>query len=756
MDFPDHLLPSQLLRRGAHWDGRGTHFAVFSEHASDIDLCLFDHSGKHEIARLPMPDCTNGVWHGYLPNARPGQLYGYRVYGPYDPKNGHRFNPYKLLLDPYARQLAGELKWHDALYGYRVGSPRADLSFDRRDSAAYMPKAVITDDYFDWENDHPPMVPWSDTVIYEMHLKGFTKQHPHIPETERGTFGALGHPRTIEYLRSLGITAVELLPIHTFVRDRYLREKNLSNYWGYNTLAYFAPEPAYLSDGTLGQIKWAVKQLHAAGIEVILDVVYNHTCEGNELGMTASLRGFDNLVYYRLFDDDLRYYINDTGCGNTVNLTHPETIRLVMDSLRYWVQEFHVDGFRFDLCVTLGREDWGFDPGCGFFDALLQDPVLSRVKLISEPWDIGPGGYQIGNHPAGFAEWNGRYRDDIRRYWRGAENVRGGLAARLQGSADMFDHQHRKPWASVNFVTAHDGFTLADLVSYNEKHNHDNGEDNQDGSNDNDSCNWGHEGPTDDENILQQRAKTQRNFLATLLFSHGTPMLLAGDEFGQTQNGNNNPYCQDNEISWLDWSLLQTEQGKKLKDFFVNLISLRKNYPLLRCNVFQHGQEIAPDVRNTLWVDESGEELEEDDWNNPNARLLGLRRARLCGDRQQSAEQQAIDILLLLCNADCAVHVFTLPQPELDYRLLVDTAFDDGKNPAQESVTTHYEVQAFSLVLLTASASLAQFPGIHLQNKRSGSDQSLTDETFDGASEEDGEKRFYTEEVNKNNEADHE
>ncbi len=543
------LLSAPLHSLGAFFDGRGIHFAVYSEHAERMELCLFDHHGRPERARFEVPDYSNGVWHGYLPGALPGQHYGYRAYGAYEPRRGLRFNPHKLLLDPYARQLAGELRWHDALYGYRVGLPRGDLSFDRRDSAAYMPKAVVVADNFDWRDDRPPRTPWSETIIYELHVGGFTRLRDAFPEHDRGTFGALGHRASIDYLRGLGITAVELLPIHAFARDRHLLEKKLTNYWGYNTLSYFAPDAAYLSDGTLGQMKWAIQQLHAAGIEVILDVVYNHTCEGSELGPTLSLRGLDNSNYYRLLPDSPRYYINDTGCGNTINSNHPRVIQLALDSLRYWVREFHVDGFRFDLGVTLGREPHGFDSGSGFFDALLQDPELARVKLISEPWDVGPGGFQIGNHPPGFGEWNGLFRDDVRRYWRGDEAQRGIFAQRLQGSAELFDRERRHPWASVNFITAHDGFTLRDLVSYNDKHNDANGEDNRDGASENFSCNWGCEGDTDDVAILAQRDKTARNCLATILVAHGTPMLLAGDEFGQTQHGNNNAYCHDDPLS---------------------------------------------------------------------------------------------------------------------------------------------------------------------------------------------------------------
>jgi isoamylase len=490
---------------GATCDAGGTNFAVFAGHAEEMDLCLFDGHGRHEIQRYPLTECTDGVWHGYLPGVLEGQLYGYRAHGPYEPAQGHRYNANKLLLDPYARKLAGSLRWSDALFGYRLHSPRADLSFDRRDSAFAMPKAVVTVDRFEWGDDRAPRTPWRYTSIYELHVKGFTKLLGAVRERDRGSFAALGSPAAIDYLKQLGVTAVELLPIHAFVDDRMLLERGLCNYWGYNTLGFFAPEPRYLSDGSLKQVKTAIKQLHAAGIEVILDVVFNHTAEGSELGPTLSLRGLDNAAYYRLVGDNPRHNINDTGCGNTVNFSHPRMIQLAMDALRYWVQHFHVDGFRFDLGVTLGREPHGFDRSSGFFDALMQDPILATTKLISEPWDTGPGGYQLGNHPAGMGEWNGAFRDDLRKFWRGDPGMRSALAARLQGSADLFDHDGRRPWESINFVTSHDGFTLADWASYNGKHNEANGEDNRDGDNNNNSNNWGVEGPTDDPDIKQTR-----------------------------------------------------------------------------------------------------------------------------------------------------------------------------------------------------------------------------------------------------------
>jgi isoamylase len=684
--------PPQPL--GAHWDGRGTHFAVFADEAERVELCLFDHAGRHEIARLPMPDCSDGIWHGYLPSARPGQLYGYRAYGPYDPKHGLRFNAHKLLIDPYARALRGELKWHDALYGYRIGSPKEDLSFDRRDSAAYVPKAVVVDDRFDWGNDRPPGVRWSDLVIYEVHLKGFTQLCEQIQAPERGSFGGLGHRVAVDYLRSLGVTAVELLPIHAFARDRLLVDKGLTNYWGYNTLAFFAPDAAYLSDGTLAQVKWAVQQLHAAGIEVILDVVYNHTAEGDQLGPTLSFRGLANNAYYQLQPDDPRFHVNHSGCGNTVNFTHPRVIQLVMDSLRYWVTEYHVDGFRFDLGVALGRETQGFDPGAGIFDALLQDPVLSRVKLISEPWDLGPGGYQLGNHPAGMAEWNGRYRDEVRKFWRGDAGLRGALAARLQGSADLFDHHRRRPWASINFVTAHDGYTLADWAAYEQKHNEANGEDNRDGANDNESRNWGAEGPIDDPQINEIRGQVTRAMLATLLTSHGTPMLLGGDEFGRTQGGNNNAYCQDNEASWFDWRRADSAAGRALRAYVARLIALRRECASLRSEYFHHRHlEPLPGIRDIDWFNERGVHMQDDDWQYFEGRLLGVRRAL-------ALEHAEVEVSLLLINNTDEARPFELPEPSLPWRLRLDSAEPDA--PEREPSETSVEVAAHSVQVLIA------------------------------------------------------
>jgi glycogen operon protein len=670
--WPDRLLAGSSYPLGATWDGLGTNFAVFSAHATRVELCLFDPSGRRELARFDLPECTDEVWHGYLPNARAGLAYGYRAHGPYEPQAGHRFNPHKLLLDPYAKRLTGEMRNADALYGYRVNSPRADLSFDRRDSAPGVMKAVVTDDSFNWADDRPPAVPWSDTVIYETHIRGLSMLRQDLRSHERGTFAALGDPMFIDHLRHLGVTTVELLPIHAFVQDRRLLEMGLRNYWGYNSIGFFAPEPRYLSDGTLDELRIAVRRLHAAGLELILDVVYNHTAEGNELGPTLSFRGLDNASYYRLLPDDPRHYINDTGTGNTLDLSTPRVLQMVMDSLRYWVTAFHVDGFRFDLGVTLGREAHGFDPGSGFFDAIQQDPVLQRVKLISEPWDIGPGGYQVGNHPPGFSEWNDRFRDGVRRYWRGDPGQRADFAARLAGSSDLFDRRHRRPWASINYVACHDGFTLLDTVSYVEKHNEANGEDNRDGHGENQSSNWGEEGPTTDPAILDTRHRLQRALLATLFLAQGTPMLLGGDEFGRTQKGNNNAYCQDNETSWIDWSLLDRPEGRSLTDFVARVVALRHRYPVLRSPYFLHGREFpAEGVPDISWFDASGQIISDESWNNAEDRCLALRRAGPNDDG-------SVTLLTAFFNSGTADCHFRLPEPRWPTRIVLDSAAPDA------------------------------------------------------------------------------
>ncbi|PLQ00593.1 glycogen debranching protein GlgX [Cupriavidus pauculus] len=707
----DRLLPGKPYPLGAHWDGLGVNFAVFSANASRIDLCLFSPNGRKELQRLALPDCTDEIWHGYLPHAQPGLQYGYRAFGPYEPARGHRFNPHKLLLDPYARALSGPVRWSDALFGYRLNSPRADLTPDRRDSAPTMPKAVVIDESFNWGDDRPPREPWTTTSIYEVHVRGVSMLRDDLLPQYRGTFAALADPRFVEHLLQMGVTSIELLPIHAFLQDRFLVERGLRNYWGYNTLAFFAPEPLYLSGRQHHEVKIAIRRLHAAGIEVILDVVYNHTCEGNELGPTMSWRGLDNASYYRLMPGDERHYINDTGCGNTLNLSHPRVLQMVMDSLRYWVEVFHVDGFRFDLGSTLGRESNGFDPGSGFFDAILQDPLLSRVKLISEPWDLGPGGYQVGNHPPGFAEWNDKFRDNVRRFWRGDAGQRGELAARLTGSADLFDHRHRKPWASVNFITAHDGFTLADVVSYAHKHNEANHEDNRDGNDDNASANWSPdgsiEGPTDDETVLETRGRVARAMMATLLLSQGTPMITAGDEWGRGQQGNNNAYCQDNELSWLNWNDAAAPSNAPMRQVVRRLLALRRRLPVLTENRFVHGRsQPAPGLPDIAWFGPDGNELSSEQWANPEDRTLALRRAT-------HSPEEEVEVIVLCLNASHEDVIFRMPTPGEDWHLLFDsTAPDLEDEPVALDAEGRpaYKVPARGLALLVAAVPKDEDP----------------------------------------------
>jgi glycogen operon protein len=647
---------------GASWDGLGVNFALFSAHASKVELCLFDEYGR-ETERIVLPEYTDEIWHGYLPDARPGQVYGYRVYGAYAPDAGHRFNPNKLLLDPYAKEIVGTLRWHDALFGYTLGHKDADLSFDARDSAPYMLKARVIDPAFTWGNNHYPQTGWDRTVIYEAHVRGFTMQHPALPAAMRGTFAGLAAPEVIDYIKSLGVTAVELLPVHAFVDDRHLVDRGQSNYWGYNSIGFFAPQPRYMSRGKISEFKAMVSHFHHADLEVLLDVVYNHTAEGNELGPTLSLRGIDNLSYYRLAEDR-RHYINDTGTGNTLNLNHARVLQLVNDSLRYWATEMRVDGFRFDLATILGREPHGFDQSSGFLDACRQDPVLGQLKLIAEPWDVGPGGYQVGGFPPGWAEWNDRFRDTARAFWRGDEGKLAELATRLTGSADLFNHQGRRPNASVNFVTAHDGFTLNDLVSYTDKHNEANGEDGRDGSDNNLSWNHGVEGATADRAINTLRRKQMRNLLATLILAQGTPMLQAGDEFARSQHGNNNAYCQDNPITWLDWQAAAHPEATELTEFVRHLIALRRKYPLLRRNRFLTGAYDAEyDIKDVTWLLPSGKELDSNDWAHPEERCMGMRldgHAQATGIRRPGTDVT----LLLLLNAQPTAIDFALPALE--------------------------------------------------------------------------------------------
>ncbi|AKZ63499.1 glycogen debranching protein [Herbaspirillum hiltneri N3] len=695
---PRHLQAGSPYPLGAHFDGLGINFAVFSGNATKIELCIFDATGRREVERLTLPECTDEVWHGYLPDTSPGLVYGYRAYGPYEPQKGHRFNPNKLLLDPYARQLVGQVRWTDALFGYRMHSAKGDLSFDRRDSAAAMPKAVVNEDMPVGKKFPRPRVPWSKTVIYEAHVRGISMMRDGVMPHERGTFAALGHPDFIAHLQKLGVTTVELMPVHAFLQENFLLQRDLRNYWGYSTLGFFAPEPNYLSTGDLNELRMAVRHFHAAGIEVILDVVYNHTCSGSELGPTLSMRGLDNANYYRLLPGEERYYINDTGCGNTVNMSHPRVIQLVLDSLRYWAEAFDIDGFRFDLCTTLGREPTGFDPGSGFFDALMQDPVLSQLKLIAEPWDIGPGGYQLGNHPPRFAEWNDKFRDAVRHFWAGGEGLRGEFAGRMLGSSDLFDHHHRKPWSSVNFIASHDGFTLRDLVSYETKHNEANGENGNDGHNENYSANWGVEGPTDDPEILQLRATVQRSMLTCVFLGQGTPMLLAGDEFHRTQRGNNNAYCQDNEISWVNWKDAATQEGQALISYVARLTAIRRDFPVLQGDRFLHGNtEIEPGLKDVAWFDERATPISVEDWQNPVARALTLQCAGAGNVDAAGNEAGGPDIVLMFFNAGHEPIEFSFPRAEDAHYLLIDSNISDGAVSREACTTASVEVAAHSV-----------------------------------------------------------
>jgi len=635
---------------GASWDGKGVNFALFSAHAQKVELCLFEPSGRRETQRIALTNRTDQIWHGYIRGLRPGQLYGYRVHGPYDPAAGHRFNPHKLLLDPYARQIFGRLHWHDALYGYRLGGPRGDLTMDRRDSAPMMPKAIVEDPAQTWEGGRPYKKHWRDTIIYEAHVKGLTALHPDVPKDMRGTYTALGHPAVIGHLVKLGITAIELLPVHAFADDRFLVEKKLRNYWGYSTLGFFAPEPRYFGeDGVIG-FKAAIAALHDAGIEVILDVVYNHTCEGNHLGPTLSFRGIDNASYYKLSPDNPRFSWDSTGCGNTLDLAHPRVLQMVLDSLRHWVEAYHIDGFRFDLASTLARNPYDFSDRAGFLQAIGQDPVLSRVKLIAEPWDLGDGGYRVGGFPPGWAEWNDKFRDTVRAFWRGDPGQLPGLAARLAGSAELYAFAGRQPWASVNFVAAHDGFTTQDLVSYNERHNEANGEDNHDGHGNNISWDCGADGETDDPHVLALRARQRRNLLATLLLSTGTPMMLMGDEIARSQNGNNNAYCQDNEISWFDWA---HPRDPELEIFVRNLTALRSRHEAFRRSRFFTGETLAGrDLKDIYWLAPEGREMNQNDWQAGERRALGLQIGNDAADHER---------FLLLFNAAADGVTFHLP-----------------------------------------------------------------------------------------------
>ena len=651
---------------GATWDGAGVNFALFSESATKVELCLFDAAGGQELQRITLPEKTEGVWHGYVPAAAPGTVYGYRVHGAYDPANGHRFNPNKLLLDPYAKELVGRMSGDSANMGYRPDSALQDLSFDPRDNAATVPKSRVPNPAFDWQDDEAPRISWDKTVIYEAHVKSLTALHPDIPDDKRGTLAGLASPAMIAHMKDLGVTAVELLPVHAYADQPFSDARNADggdrhDYWGYNTVGFFAPHPAYISPGGgLDEFKQAVADLHKAGLEVILDVVYNHTGEGNQMGPTLSFRGIDNAAYYRLSPDDKRYYQDDTGCGHSLNLAHPRVLQMVMDSLRYWVSEMHVDGFRFDLAPTLAREANGYDPRSAFFKACLQDPVLSRVKMIAEPWDLGPGGYQSGGFPHGWSEWNDSYRDTVRDYWMGRENALPDLSKRLTGSAEIFERSGRGPRRSINFVSAHDGFTLADVVSYNDKHNAANGEGNRDGCSNNRSWNHGAEGPTDDAEIQRLRGRQKRNLLATTIFSQGTPMLRAGDEAGQSQQGNNNAYCQDNAISYIDWK----EADPQLMEFTRKALALRAAHPVLRRPRYLHGRETSADgVKDITWISPHGHEQNADGWNDPHAKCIGQLLNGAAGHYvDEEGQPQTDSTLLTIYNAHYDTVPFTLPQ----------------------------------------------------------------------------------------------
>jgi len=698
------------LREGSHvahgaiWDGKGTNFTLFSSHATRVELCLFDAAGERELERITLPEYTDQVWHGYVTDVTPGTVYGYRVHGPYEPLEGHRFNPHKLLLDPYARAHIGEIRWAPECFGYTLGAEGDDLTFDERDSAPFVPKCVVVDPNFDWQGQPTRrQVSWDNTIIYEAHVKGFTKLHPAVPPDRQGTYAGLATKEVIAYVKSLGITSIELLPVHTFVNDSHLLEKGLTNYWGYNSIGFFAPDPRYASrpEQSLREFKEMVASFHDAGLEVILDVVYNHTAEGNEKGATLSFKGIDNASYYRLLPEK-RYYINDTGTGNTLNLSHPNVLEMVTDSLRYWVSELHVDGFRFDLGTILAREPNGFDNQSGFLKACGQDPLLRTVKLIAEPWDCGPGGYQVGGFPPGWAEWNDRFRDIARDFWKGAASP-SQIAPRLCASGDIFNRYGRRPSASVNFLTAHDGFTLNDLVTYNDKHNAANGEDNRDGSSDNRSWNCGAEGLTDDAAINALRDRQRRNLLATLLLSQGTPMLLAGDEFARTQQGNNNAYCQDNEISWFNWDI--DSRGEQLTQFVRTLCALRHKYPILRRNRFFTGEmDSELDIKDLTWIHTSGTEMPEGEWGNENMRCFGMLidgRARPTGLRQRGTEAT----MLLVFNAYHDLVEFTLPECSggSAWELLIDTNLEEAKPAYRGDAGEVYQMTGRSLGLFVGA-----------------------------------------------------
>jgi glycogen operon protein len=697
------LWPGAPYPLGAAWDGEGVNFAIYSRHGEKVELCLFDEAGRREIARLALRERTDYVWHGYVPGLVPGQLYGYRVHGPYHPEQGHRFNPHKLLLDPYARALSGHIHWSDAHFGYAIGHRKEDLSLDRHESAAVMPKSQVIDPAFDWNGDLHPNRPANERVIYEMHVGGYTRLHPDVPAEHRGKFLGLTTAQVLDHLKSLGVTTLELLPVQAFVDDRPLVSRGLVNYWGYSTIGYFAPEPRFGVRDPVREFKTMVRTLHAADIEVILDVVYNHTAEGNEKGPTLCFRGLDNFSYYRLGDENKRHTADFTGCGNSLDLRNPRVLQLVVDSLRYWVTEMHVDGFRFDLASTLAREKPDFDPYHPFFAVLRQDPVLAPRLLIAEPWDLGAGGYQVGGFPPGWAEWNDQYRDTMRAFWKGDGGKLGDFARRLTGSHDLYGHNHRGPCASVNFITAHDGFTLHDLVSYNEKHNEANGEENRDGTDNNISWNCGAEGPTDDPEILRLRERQKRNFIATLLISQGIPMITAGDEVSRTQGGNNNAYCQDNEINWHDW--YWDDSKWRLLNFTKKLIRLRRSHPIFRRRDFFHGVEVNGTGRKDVaWLRPDGAEMSPEDWEQEDRRALGMwLNGQSLPETDEHGQALQDASFLALFNAGHEPIEFALPDPGAGWSWAIefDTAHEEGEGPSEAPMPgTPYPLQARSTALL--------------------------------------------------------
>jgi len=672
--------PGVPFPQGASWDGAGVNFALFSEASEYVELCLFDPSGEEE--RIRLRERTNGIWHIYLPGLGPGQLYGYRVYGPYEPSKGLRFNPNKLLLDPYAKAIGRELKWADEVFGYQIGHADGDLSFDERNSSAFAPLGMVIDHAFDWSGEQRPSVVWHETVIYEAHVRGMTQLHPDVPANLRGTYAGISSEPMLRHLQQLGVTAIELMPVHHFLQDRHLLDKGLRNYWGYNTLGFFAPEPGYAAcradpAGVVREFKEMVKRFHNAGIEVILDVVYNHTAEGNQLGPTLSFRGIDNLAYYRSVADQPRYYMDYTGCGNTLNMVHPHSLQMLMDSLRYWVSEMHIDGFRFDLAAALARELHDVDRLGAFFDTIYQDPTLAPIKLIAEPWDLGEGGYQVGQFPVGWTEWNGKFRDTVRKFWKGDMGVHADIATRLNGSADLYERTSRLPSASINFVTAHDGFTLQDLVSYDHKHNEANQDGNHDGTDDNNSWNCGHEGPSDDPAVVELRERQKRNFWCTLLFSQGVPMISGGDELGRTQQGNNNSYCQDNELSWFNWKL--DERGRAFLDFAAAVVRYRRRHPNFhRRSFYETDPDAAPQGENVGWFRSDGKKMEPQDWEDGGwMRTLGM---FLRGDvpeiRDGAGKHVEDGDFLLLLNAHHEPVDFRVPAglPPETWKIAFDTA----------------------------------------------------------------------------------